>query len=622
MSAKKRDSSGRSSSSDGDERRDGPRFIVGIDLGTTNCAVAYVDLLEEEPGVRSFAIPQLVKPGAVEAHLTMPSFVYLAGEHDFPEESRKLPWDDPGPGIAGLLAREQGAKVPARLVSSAKSWLCHAGVDRRARILPWGLDDPSSAALPKLSPLEASARYLDHMRRAWDHEVAKGERALELARQDVLLTVPASFDAVARELTVEAATIAGLARVTLLEEPQAAFYSWLERQGESWRRKLALGDLVLVCDVGGGTTDFSLISVSQEQGNLVLERTAVGEHLLLGGDNMDVALAHVLAERLRSKGTNLDPWQSRGLWYACRQAKEEILSSEKEISPVVVLGRGSKLIGGTIKTELTRADVSATIVEGFFPRVAADARPVLRQRTGLQEIGLPFEPDAAATKHLARFLGRHGPEGGLAKPTALLFNGGVFRGAALRERTREVLDSWLVSSGAKPVSVLEGEDLDLAVARGAAYYGLVRRGRGVRIRGGTARAYYVGIASAMPAVPGVPPPLKALCVAGMGMEEGTEVAVPGREFALLVGEPAEFRFLGSTVRKDDRPGTLVDRWEEGEITELAPLETALEDSGKAGATVPVTLHAHVTEVGTLEVSCVARDGRRWKLSWNVRDHES
>ncbi len=600
-----------------------PRFIVGIDLGTTNCALSYVDTTAEKPIVTSFAIPQLTAPGTVGTAATMPSFLYLAGEHDLPEGQRKLPWSDPGPGVVGLLARDQGAKVPARLVSSAKSWLCHPGVDRKGKILPWGVEDPEiagaggpepkaadpHAASKKVSPLEAQARYLGHLRRAFDHEVGKDD---PLAEQDVYLTVPASFDAVARELTVEAARAAGLEHVTLIEEPQAAFYSWLEKQGDAWRKALKVNDLVLVCDVGGGTTDFTLIAVKEEKGNLVLERTAVGEHLLLGGDNMDVALAHVLAERLKGQGTNLDAWQSRGLWYSCQKAKEEILGSGKETAPVVVLGRGSKLIGGTIKTELTLDDVRKTVVEGFFPKVGADAKPLLRAKTGFQEIGLPFEPDASVTKHLARFLDRHGK----ARPTALLFNGGVFKGGELRSRTLEVLNSWLEA----PAKALEGEELDLAVARGAAYYGLVRKGKGVRIRGGTARSYYVGIASSMPAVPGVPPPLKALCVAPMGMEEGSEVEVRGREFALLVGEPAEFKFLGSTVRKADPVGALVDRWDEGEIRELAPVTTTLAD-GQEGATVPVKLHAKVTEIGTLELSCVAKDGRRWKLEWSVREHE-
>jgi molecular chaperone DnaK (HSP70) len=592
----------------------GPRYVIGIDLGTTNCALAYVDTTESaEQGlqVHDFAIPQLTAPGVVSAQATMPSFLYLAGEHDLPEAQRKLAWKDEGPGVVGLLARDQGAKVPARLVSSAKSWLCHPGVDRKGKILPWGIEDPN--ATDRVSPLEAAARYLEHLRRAWDNEMAKGSSDLALARQEVLVTVPASFDAVARDLTVEAARMAGLEKITLLEEPQAAFYSWLEKQGDGWRKSLKVGDLVLVCDVGGGTTDFTLIAVKEQEGNLVLERTAVGEHLLLGGDNMDVALAHVLAERLKGQGTNLDPWQSRGLWYSCQRAKEEILGdAKKESSPVVVLGRGSKLIGGTIKVDLTREDVTKTLVEGFFARVDANARPMLRQKTGFQELGLPFEPDASVTKHLARFLSRHGP----ARPTAILFNGGVFKGAELRARTLEVLSSWLPA----PAKALEGEDLDLAVARGAAYYGLVRKGKGVRIRGGTARSYYVGIASSMPAVPGVPPPLKALCVAPMGMEEGSEVEVRGREFALLVGEPAEFKFLGSTVRNKDPVGALVERWEEGEISELAPVQTTLED-GKEGATVPVKLHAKVTEIGTLELACVAKDGRRWKLEWSVREHE-
>jgi hypothetical protein len=381
---------------------------------------------------------------------------------------------------------------------------------------------------------------------------------------------------------------------------------------------------VLVVDVGGGTTDLTLIAVKDDgKGNLVLERVAVGEHLLLGGDNMDLALAHVAASRLKSK--DLDPWQSRALWLQCRAAKEALLADpKKKTAEVVVLGRGTKLIGGSMKTELTQEDVRQVCAQGFFPACPKDARPQRRRGAGLAELGLPFEPDPAITKHLAAFLTRQdaadGTKDGFARPTALLFNGGVFKGGPLREATLAALGSWL---DGKTPKTLEGEDLDLAVARGAAYYGLVRRGKGVRIRGGTARTYYVGIESTLPAVPGLPAPLKALCVAPAGMEEGTSVDVAGREFALLTGEPAEFRFLASTVRKD-RPGTLVDRWDEDEITEMTSLQVTLPkaERGVGMGGLPVTLQTTVTEVGTLEVHCVAKDGRRFKLEWDVRQRES
>jgi molecular chaperone DnaK (HSP70) len=505
--------------------------------------------------------------------------------------------------------------VPARLVSSAKSWLSHAGVDRIAPILPW----QAPPEVPKLSPLEASSRYLGHIRAAWDW--THPEHAL--ARQEVLLTVPASFDAVARELTVRAAADAGLVHVTLLEEPQAAFYSWLGAAGERWRQELMVGDVVLVCDVGGGTTDFSLIAVSDAGGNLALERVAVGEHILLGGDNMDLALAHTVRARLEGEGHKLDNWQFASLAHSCRAAKELLLTgSERDSAPVVVLGRGSKVIGGSVRTELQKAEVERVLVDGFFPHVELGERPKRAARVGLRELGLPFAADAAVTRHLSAFLaGAPGTGGEGRKATAVLFNGGVMKGRPLRQRVIETLDSWS-DSPEDDLKVLGGTDLDLAVAHGAAYYGMVRRGKGVRIRGGTARAYYVGIESSMPAVPGVEPPMRALCVAPFGMEEGSEADVAGEELGLVVGEPAEFHFLSSTTRRDDQVGARVDDARR-ELTELAPVSTVLDAPGvPAGEVVPVTLRSKVTEVGTLELYCVERSGgRQWKLEYNVRSNE-
>jgi len=607
-----------------------PPFVIGVDLGTTNCAVAWVDTREDEAaaeeaaeaGVEVLEITQLVRSGTTKELPQLPSFLYLPGE-EVSEKAMELPFDGaPEATIIGAFAADQGAKVPHRLVSSAKSWLCHSAVDRRQAILPWQ-SDPEE--VDKASPVEAARRLLQYLRAMWDYEWTGEGEELALERQEIYLTVPASFDPEARELTVEAAREAGLQNLTLLEEPQAAFYAWLEQAGEDWREALDVGDLILVCDVGGGTTDLTLISVLEEEGSLVLDRVAVGEHLLLGGDNMDLALSHIAAERL---GGGLDPWQSRALWHASRKAKETLLSDpEKAEADVVILGRSSKLIGGSKKTQLTQDDVAKVVLEGFLPKCKPDDQPVRRRGAGLAEMGLPFEPDAAITKHVAAFLARQDAEDGelddFGFPTAVLFNGGVFKGVAVRDRMIEVLNSWLKKGKREPIKVLSGEDLDMAVARGAAYYGLVRRGRGVRIRGGTAQTYYVGVESTMPAVPGMPAPLKAFCVAPFGMEEGSQVDLSGKEFALLVGEPAEFRFFGSTVRKGDEPGTLLDRWDEGELEELTSLQVTLppgEGDAVSGA-VPVNLRSVVTEVGTLEVHCVARDGRRFKLEWNVREGE-
>jgi Hsp70 protein len=393
--------------------------------------------------------------------------------------------------------------------------------------------------------------------------------------------------------------------------------------------------VVLICDVGGGTTDLTLIAVSEDQGNLALTRMAVGDHILLGGDNMDLALAHTAAANFAAKGIKPDAGQMHALWHSCRLAKETLFSDPKLTSaPVTVLGRGSRVIGGTIKGELTRAEVEKALVEGFLPECPADAVAKKQRAVGLQELGLPYAADPAITRHLAEFVHRHADvlasqqEGkrkkdkgkkAVGQPTAVLFNGGVFKALPLRQRLTDILNQWAKAAGAGPVKELQGTDLDLAVARGAAYYGLVRRGYGVRIRGGTAQAYYVGIESSLPAVPGSPPPLKALCVVPFGMEEGTEADVPGQEFGLVVGEPAEFRFLGSNVRRGDAVGVLVEEWE-GQIEELSPLAMTLEAPGSEGRMVPVHLHSKVTEVGTLELWCLSRDGKqRWKLEFNVRE---
>jgi len=580
-------------------------YIIGIDLGTTNSAIGFVDTRLTNPTVQAFAVEQTVAPGLREPRPTLPSVLYLAGEGEFAADAFALSWPSPPRRAVGEFARVHGPKVPIRLVSSAKSWLCHAGVDRTAPLLPWQAPDE----VGKVSPVEASAAYLGQLRGAWD----TAHPDAPMAQQDIFLTVPASFDAVARDLTVRAAAQAGLPQVTLLEEPQAAFYSWLAAQGEGWRKQLEVGDVVLVCDVGGGTTDFSLIAVTDDGGHLALERIAVGDHILLGGDNMDLALAYAARARLQATGVQLDNWQLASLTLACRAAKEDLVEHpDKASATVTIPGRGSKLIGGSLQGEVLRDDLGI-LLDGFFPLVGPEARPAKERRGGLRELGLPFAADAAVTKHLAAFLGAQG-----RRPTCVLFNGGVMKGRVLRQRVLETLDSWSDSPD-DDLKALGGTDLDLAVAHGAAYYGLVRRGRGVRIRGGTARSYYIGIESAQLAVPGMTPPMKALCVAPFGMEEGTETALPGRELGLIVGEPVEFRFLSSTTRRDDKPGVLLD--DAAELTELAPVSTSLAaEEGAAGSEVPVTLRARVTEVGTLELWCDERGGgRHWKLEYNVRD---
>ena len=615
----------------------GPLFAIGIDLGTTHSALAYVDIAgsDGEATVHgTLPIPQLTAPGAVESMPLLPSFLYLPHADEMAAGDLVLPWPADGQHAVGELARSRGATTPIRLVSSAKSWLCHPGVDRRASILPH--DAPPEVA--RVSPLDASTHYLEHVRSAWDHAHPEAP----FAQQDVTVTIPASFDPAARELTVEAAKTAGCSSLTLLEEPQSALYSWIEASGGAWRKQVQPGDIILVIDVGGGTSDFSLIAVLERDGNLELHRVAVGEHILLGGDNMDLALAHGVARKLATAGTTLDAWQLRALTYACRSAKEDLLGdtdgpADTAAQPIVVPSRGSKLIGGSIRTDLTADEVGATIVDGFFPQVEASARPMSRVRAGLAQLGLPYAQDAAVTRHLAAFLGRQ--LGAVAElegfdervgsrsegasflhPTAVLFNGGVFKSALLADRTLATVNGWLAAEGAAPARLLAGADLDLAVARGAAYYGYVRHGRGVRIRGGTAFAYYVGVESSVPAVPGIEPPVEALCVAPFGMEEGTEAELPGLELGLVVGEPVHFRFYASSVRRQDSVGTLLGAWAPDELQELAPLSATLPPEGRSpGEVVPVRLHARVTEAGTLELEAVPRSGgERWKIEFDVR----
>lgn len=588
-------------------------YVLGIDLGTTNSVLAYASLDEEEPRVRLLPIPQLVAAGTVESRTALPSFAYLASEHEAAGGAYDLEWASNRDFAVGELARRQAAEVPDRTVGAAKSWLCHSRVDRRQPILPWN----APAEVPKLSPVTASQRYLEHLIGAWGAAFPEAP----IAEQHVVLTVPASFDASARELTREAALAAGLPQgLVLLEEPQAAVYAWLAATGDRWRGKLSVGDTLLVCDVGGGTTDLSLVAVSEEDGELILERMAVGNHLLVGGDNMDLALAHHVAGMFAEKGVSLDPWQSVALWHSCRHAKESLLAPEgPEKQSISVLGRGSKLIGGTVSLEVDHQAVSRLLVDGFFPRCAVTDRAGRRRASGFREIGLPYESDTAVTRHLASFLQAHGG-GGPVCPSHVLFNGGVFKARVLRTRLLDALGDWFGETSA-PRMLSESHDLDHAVAQGAAYYGWAKHRGGVRIRGGTARAYYVGIETAGPAVPGAPRPLRALCVVPMGMEEGTEAEVPGEEIGLVVGEPAQFRFFSSSTRKYDKPGDLLTRWSEDQLVETDPLEAELPaDEAVEDAYVPVRFQPRVTEVGMLELWCVStKSGGRWKLEFSVRE---
>jgi len=612
------------------------RYSIGIDLGTTHCVLSYLDLQMADEAAKAdvikqevLFIPQLTAPGSIDERLQLPSFIYQFHESEVASGDLALPWNGAPNQLVGELARNMGSKTPIRLISSAKSWLCHAGVDRRSAFLP--LESPEE--VEKISPFAATVAYLEHLKSSWNH--SNSDNPIE--NQQVIITVPASFDPAARELTAEAAREAGFQHLTLLEEPQAAVYSWIHQAGETWREQVMVGDIILVVDIGGGTTDLSLIAVTEDEGNLTLNRIAVGDHILLGGDNMDLALAYRIKARLAEQGKKLQAWQVMALTHGCRDAKETLLADPSVDSvPLVVPSRGSRLMGGTLRAELTRQDVEQTLVEGLFPQVSVDEHPMHNPRAALTKLGLPYAQDAAVTRHLAAFLskqvnalddvegiveGFEASSGSFIKPTAILFNGGVLKAPVLAKKVLNIINDWLTSDGAEAARLLEGADLDLSVAKGAAYYGYVRQGKGVRIRGGIANAYYIGVESSMPAVPGMEPPMQALCVAPFGMEEGTDVMIDNEEFGLIVGEPVRFRFYGSATRREDQPGEMLEDWDEGELEELPEIQATLPIEGRTkGEIVPVHLAAAVTEVGTLRLEAVPVNGdERWNVELDVRD---
>ncbi len=628
------------------------RFVVGLDLGTTNSAMAYVDSTETPRRIHTFAIPQIVAPGQIEARDTLPSFHYQPANGEFPAGAMLLPWQAGGSGhqgasptaedragyFVGQFARDHGTLVPSRMIASAKSWLCHSGVDRTADLLPWqGAED-----VERLSPVTVSARYLQHAREAWDARFPEHP----LADQDFVLTLPASFDEVARELTVRAAKQAGLNRVVLIEEPQAAFYAWIDKHADRWEQLVSPGQKILVCDVGGGTSDFTLIRVKKGADETVqFHRVAVGDHLILGGDNFDLALAHHIEKRLKGDG-HLEPRQWSVLVRSCRQAKEVLMAEGAPDKWTLTLpGSGSKLIGGGLQVPVTREEVRDLLVNGFFPDVPLDAKPQSTQ-SGFQEFGLPYAPDPAVTKYLASFLTAHRyvalneeqsqrqtPRASdavrdPARPDIVLFNGGVFASSILQRRIVESLEQWFRTSADPNWTplVLENERLDLAVARGAAYYGMVRRGEGVRIAAGLARTYYIGVESEQTssqshvADAGTrTASLAALCLLPAGIEPGHEVDLAQRRFQLLVSQPIEFPLYVSSTRLNDQPGDLV-AVDPEQIKSLPPIRTVLKTGkSKEAASVSVILQAKLTEIGTLDLWCREADGKRsWKLLFDVR----
>lgn len=598
------------------------KFALGIDLGTSNCALSVCDLASDD--LRMVDVIQTLAPNKSGERETVPSATYLAHDSEFPAASTTLPWgDDQATGIIGHFAREHGAQVPDRLVLSAKSWLSNTQVDPQSAVLPFMADLPDEE---KISAFDASTRYLNHLREAFLHHEHQRGNDWKIEDGLVVITVPASFDETARRLTLEAAAAAGLGdEVVLLEEPQAAFYAWTAQEFSTWKDQVQAGDCVLVCDLGGGTADFSLIAIKDADGDLAMERVAVGEHLLLGGDNMDIGLAYTIQAQLEAEGKTLDGWQLQALTHACRAAKVKLFAEpELDHVPVAIPSRGASLIGGSISTNLDRATLEAMVLDGFFPLTPITELPA-PQPAGLQDIGLPYASDPVISKHLARFLTRSlenlkanpdlaklvRPEvldGAFLKPDAILFNGGVFKSEPIRRRTLELLASW---NGDQPIRALEGFQLDLAVALGACYYGRTRAtGKGIRIKAGTARSYYIGLESSAPAIPGFKPPVKALCVVPQGMEEGSEILIDDQEFALTTGQEATFRFFMSEVRSGDQPGQQIPNAEKS-LEETSTLNITLPGENQ---TVPVKIQATVTELGNLELwmKHTASD-QRWKL---------
>ena len=618
------------------------RFLIGIDLGTTNSAVAYVDTEERPargapPPVRVFEVPQLVADGELRSLPSLPSFIYFTDETEDAAPGLRLPWEEqPDGALVGVLARERGALVPGRQVASAKSWLCLSSVDRTDAFLPWDAEPGDKIC----SPVAASACYLSHLRDAWNHSMAtdeggRVENALRFERQQVVLTVPASFDEEARELTVAAAREAHLENLTLLEEPLAAFYAWIAAQKGGLKRQLKDGQLVLVCDVGGGTTDFSLIRVRVEAGEVSFERTAIGEHLLLGGDNVDLALARLVEEKLGRPHLSLR--QQNALRRQCCAAKELLLGDDSaESAPVTVLGGGRSVVGGTLSTQLTRAEVEGVLAEGFLPASAPDDLPASDRRAGLRELGLPYASDPAITKHMAAFLNRAalamkvGEESApqrevsdtMARPDAILFNGGFFHPALARERVVATVADWFPQAGKRwRPKVLQNETPEAAVAVGAAYYARVRRMGGLRVSGGSARGYYIGVQQPGQGAGANVERLTAVCVLPRGTEEGTRLEL-GREFTALTNRPVTFTLYSATTRQDGQ-GEVV-RFEEGELHRHAPLVTVLR-YGKRSRHIELGVHltAHFTEVGTLELWCEApKTGHRWRLQFQLRGAEA
>ncbi len=601
------------------------KYVIGIDLGTTNCAVSYVDvtaLRHDQPTtdtsnsnkkaqVKVFNIPQLTGHGEFTRSSVLPSFLYLPGEYDISKEVLKHPWKKREDLFAGRFARDHGSKIPSRLVASAKSWLCNSKADRRAKILPWG-----SKGFDKVSPVIATSEYLNHIKQAWNHFVKDEDDFLE--NQFVVITVPASFNEEARNLTMEAIKITSMgASVTLLEEPLAAFYSWLIEHETNWHQIVKADDLILVCDVGGGTTDFSLISLKESKGNPRFERIAVGEHLILGGDNIDLALAKRVEAKFKSQKTlNSDKWKT--LCYRCREAKEKILESGDSSVRITIKGEGRSLIAGTLAADLTREEVETVLNEVFYPDVNETDLVNIDAGKEITDFGLPFEKESAVTRHIINFLEKHriDVQKQLNKepvPDFILFNGGTLKPHMVQQRTINAIRKWFGCADENQLRVLENKNPELAVGIGASYYGLVKQGKGVRVGSGSPRSYYLGITVKEDDIS------KAMCLVERGLDEGAEIDLPHQQYEVIANQPVSFNIYSSSYRSGDVAGDIIDV--DDSIVAMTPIQTVIRFGKKSDKKViPVSIGARFTEMGTLFMFCQSGiSEHRWELQFQLRD---
>ncbi len=591
------------------------KYIIGIDMGTTNSAVTY-KTIEEDDEIHTLNIPQFVEHGQYEDKVLMPSFLYIPNEAEITLDDITLPWQTDTNIIVGEFAKSKAQSTPNRSITSVKSWLCQPTIDKRKGLLPY----QAAEGVEKISPLEAYTHFFEHIKNTWNNQFPQAQ----LFQQKIVITIPASFEPAARDLTVEAARLCDFEKVTLLEEPQASLYGWIHKHQDTWRDTLEKEDIILAIDVGGGTTDFSLIQVEDNNGDLEFKRIAVGNHILVGGDNIDLMLAYTTQQRLLDQGQHIEHWQLQALVHSCRDAKERLLSDENldEIS-VIVPGRSSQLFEDALKTTLSREDIQQIMLEGFFPKVSINDHPKHTTRAGINRFSLNYTQDPAITRHLAQFLHTQSQDKkSFVKPKAILFNGGVFKPNIIRKQLLETVNDWLsASKNRKTTQVIElkGADYETSVAYGATIFADALIGHGIKIKGGASHAFYIGIESPMPAIPGFQPPVEALCIATQGMESGEMITYTGETFSLVVGEPVEFKFFAANHRPDDALGDIIGNWEEAGLIELTPLRLTLSAANYQNAQhVPVHISALHTEIGTLELTAHAiENADQWKIAFET-----